>query len=321
MFYVSDIADDVKRVLGGCSDSDMYRRINQSIEILAAEADWDPLLGFVDVCAENKCVVLPREVETVLSVNICGRPSHGHDWLFSFHLNGPGNSTVSSWNWRDCRPVPVFRQPDSVDSDGSRLVAQVEGSQDSGKSLRVFGYARGGGWIRTLENGEWKDGFLVPLQYGASNYNPNAPYCTRIERVEKAATVGRVRLYAQPRDGSTQYRIADYAGHETLPQYRMLEIGGISAGNCVGVRVAFRKAVTEVSSLSDLIPLHSKYALVLMAKALRKFDEDRLEEGQAYRSMAIDLLKKKQLSISPPVASGFQVSDGNLLVDRSDRMT
>lgn len=316
MFRVSDIYDDVKRVLGGCSDAEMFSRLNHAQEVLAAEADWSPLLGYVDVCVGcDGCVALPPEVGTVLAVNICGQPAHGHDWLHSFHLNAGGSGPLVKWHWEEQLNTPVFRYPHSA---GSRLVTQLEKATDSGKSFRVYGYAAGGGWIRTLENGNWVDGYLVPMQYGQSNYNPNAPLIVRVERIDKEETDGYVRLYAKNAAGTEQYRIGNYPPEETNPQYKLIRV---SPGcGCTHVRVAFKKRTERLTSLSDLIPLHSRLAMILAVKSLKKFDEDRLEDGELYQQKAVQLLTKKQLSDAPPTAPSFQVADGNLIADKRDRL-
>jgi hypothetical protein len=317
MFTVADIQNDIKRVLGGCSDDEMYSRLNHAIEILSTEGEFDPMLGFVDICSDRDgCFALPREVGTVLAVNICGRPATGHNWLFEYHLNGPGDvGAAVGFHWHEQRHVPTFRQ---LHDEGSRLVIQLEKASDTGKSFRVYGYAAGGGWVRTLENGEWVDGFLVPMTFGSSVTNPNAPLLSRTSRIEKAETDGYVRLYAVSKDGTEQYRVGNYAPDEIRPEYRYIQASN-SCG-CSHVRVAFKKNVLELSTLTDLIPLHSKYALVLMVKSLRKMDEDRLEEADNYWKKAIELLNKKQLSISPPTAPSIQMADGNLIADRKDRL-
>jgi hypothetical protein len=310
MFRVSDIYEDVKRVLGGCSDTEIYSRLNHAVEILSTEADWNPLLGYVDICVQcDGCVVLPPEVGTVLAVNVCGHPAQGHDWLHSFHLNGPGDiDNLLAWSWQDLRSTPVFRYPHTA---GGKLVTQLERASDSGKSFRVYGYAAGGGWIRTLEGGVFVDGFLVPMQYGTSVANPNAPLITRIERIEKQETDGYVRLYSQDYAGANQYRIGSYRPEETNPEFRLIRV--TPGCSCTHVRVAFKKNTEELSALTDLIPLHSKYALVLMVKALKKLDEDRLDEAEAYQTKAVQLLTKKQLSVAPPTAPSIQIADGNLI--------
>ena len=317
MIRVADVREDILRVLGGCSDEEFYSRLNHAQEILATEADWRPLLGYVDLCVGcDGCVVLPPEVGTVLAVNVCGQPTQGHDLFHAFHLNGPGNFPTVNWHWQDQIETPVFRYPHSA---GSRLVTQIEKATDSGKSFRVYGYAAGGGWIRTLENGEFVDGFLVPMQYGQSNYNPNAPLITRIERIEKDVTDGYVRLYAKNAAGTEQYRIGNYAPEETDPKFKLIKVSGPNCG-CSHVRVAFKKRTEELTSLNDLIPIPSRYALVLMCKALKKLDEDRVEEAEVYQLKAVQLLTKKQLSEAPPTAPSFQVADGNLIADKRDRL-
>lgn len=314
MFTVTEVEEDVKRVLGGVEDSEFYSRLNHAVEILATESNWDPLFGYLDVCVDS-CgrVVLPREVGTPLSVNIDGSPAQGHDWLFTFHLNGVGSCSNSvGWHWIDDRPVASFRPPLET---GSSLVAQLENSADAGKSLRVFGYGVNGDWIRTVEAGVFVDGFLVPLASGVPAPNPNAPKIAVISRIQKDRTLGVVRLYRVESDG-TSTRISSYFPDELEPQYRRIQL----SKRCAWARVAFRKNVLELSRLSDLIPLHSKYAIVLMAKSLKKMDEDRIDDAAAYQKMAIRLLTKKQESVEIPGGPSVQVANGNLLADKGDRM-
>src|ERR1700678_3637015 len=88
---VNDVYNDVARVLGSNDPATIYSRINDIVEILSTESDWDPTRGYVDVCVGcNGQVTLPPEVDVVLAVNIGGRPTQMHDFWFMFHLNGPG---------------------------------------------------------------------------------------------------------------------------------------------------------------------------------------------------------------------------------------
>ena len=57
-----------------------------------------------------------------------------------------------------------------------------------------------------------------------------------------------------------------------------------------------------------------------MAMALKKFDDDRIQEGELYQQKAVDFLKKKQKSISVPSGPSVQIADNNLIADKQDRM-
>lgn len=313
MLIVSDVFDDVRRVLGGSSDADTYSRLNDAVEILSAESDWDPTLGYVDVCVGcDRYVTLPREVGTVLAVTINGTPAQAHNWLFKFHLNAGGAVFKQiGYHWVDNLYVSTFLDPPPT---ALKLATTLETSADNGKKLRVFGYDVNGNWIRSLESGSYVDGFLVPTVYGTSTTNSSAPAIRRITRIHKDATAGVINLYTV--DGTSLTKIGQYAPDETEPRYRRIQV----SKPCSWVRVAFKRSSVKLATTTDLIPLHSKYAVVLMCKALKKFDEDRIEEGQAYRQMAIDLLRKKQQSVEVPSGPSIQVADGNLLADRSDRL-
>lgn len=313
MFTVADVEDDVKRVLGGCTDQVFYSRLNHAVEILATESDWDPLLGYVDVCTGlDRYVTLPREVGTVMAVTIDGTPAQAHDFWFKFHLNGPGATfSTIGYNWIDGLPVATYLDPSPT---GSALAVALDTAADNNKPFRVYGYDVNGGWIRSVEGGVHVDGFLIPTTFGSSLTNSAAPLIKKITRISKPVTQGNITLYTV--SGAVLSRIGQYFPTDTNPTYRRIQV----SKPCSWVRAAFRKNVEVLSKPSDLIPLHSKYALVLMAKALKKYDEDRVEEGVKYQQTAIRFLIKKQESLEVPGGPSVQVAPGALIADRSDRM-
>lgn len=315
MLTVSDLEDDVKRVLGGCGDAEFYSRLNDAVEILSTEGEWDPSRGYVDVViTDEHLVTLPREVGTVMSVNYGGYPGQLHNFWFQFHLNGPGQNhcAVPGIHTMDELPVCVFRDPD--DEVGNKLVLSLEDENDAGIAFRVYGYTAAGVWIRSLEGGVYVDGFLVPTD---GTDNPSAPLIAKITRIKKPVTLGVVTLSILNNDASTT-AIGKYFPKDKNPTYRRLKLTR-SAENKT-VRIGFRKLKDTLSALDDLIPLHSKYAIVLMVKALKKFDEDRPDEGAKYRYLALGLLKQKQISVEVPDGPSIQIADGNLIADKFDRM-
>lgn len=315
MLTVADLEEDVKRVLGGCGNAEFYSRLNDAVEILATEGEWDPSRGFVDIVVTDEHVItLPRQVGTVLSVNYGGYPGQLHNFWFQFHLNGPGQNhcAVPGRHTMDELPVCVFRDPD--DELGDKLVLDLEDAADTAIAFRVYGYDIDGNWIRSLEGGVYVDGFLVPTN---GTDNPSAPRIAKITRIKKPVTLGTVTLSILNADASTT-AIGLYFPNDKNPTYRRLKLTR-SAENTT-VRVGFRKLTDKLTALDDLIPLHSKYAIVLMVKALKKFDEDRIDEGVKYKYTAVGLLKAKQVSVEVPDGPSVQVADGNLITDKSDRL-
>lgn len=315
MFTVADIKDDVTRVLGGVDDATFYSRLNHAVEILSTEADWEPSLGYVDVCVGcDKFVTLPGEVGTVLAVNIAGIPTQAHDFWFKYHLNGPGQSTPIGYHWFNGLPVPTFRDPPPT---ALKLGTILETNLDNGVAFRVYGYDVNGVWIKSTEGGLKVDGFLVPTSYGTSLANSTAPAIRRITRVSKPVTNGYIKLVTiGVDDEETLTTIGQYQPTDTEPLFRRIQL----SQGCTYARIAFRKGETKLTKASDLIPLHSQYAIVLMAKALKKFDDDKMDDAIAYQEMAVKLLTKKQQSIEVPSGPSIQMADTNLIASKNDRL-
>lgn len=330
MLTVGDVLPDIQRVLGGVDRTEGLSRLNDAVEVLATETEWSPLRGFLDILvtpeadgSSNYILTLPREVGTILAVNFGGRPTQGHDFWFRFHLNGPGNGCdyqISGFHWIDDLFVPVYQDPNQT--SGDYLVCTLETATDNNKAVRVYGYDVNNQWIRTPNGitGLLEDGFLVPTVYGAPAPAPAAPKIKRIVRVSLAAHTGKITLNILNADNSLT-PIGQYFSVDTEPQYRRLRLGMPGATNSnLWVRVAFKKTVETLSLDTDLIPLHSKYAIVMMVKSLMKIDSDRLEEAAKYQAMAVAYLNKKQESIDPPGGPSIQMADNNLIVDKADRI-
>ncbi len=317
MFTVNDIMLPVKRALGNCDDETAYDRINRAVEILCTESDWDPTRGFVDICVDHdRCITLPDEVESVLAVNIGGSPAQGHNVWFQFHLNGPGSDCKEGCNfdWFDRGSFPIITDPTTP----FQVIAFLESELDNNVPIRVYGYDQYDRWITTIEDGVTQDGFLVPTTFGYQMPNPDAPLIKRITRVAKGLSKGSIVLSTIDYDSTsnTGALLGYYRPYETSPQYRRLRL----SKSCTWARVAFKRKFFTLVRGTDLIPLHSAQAVVMMTQALAKFDNDRLEDGQNYWKTAVALLIKKQQSISPPVGPSIQFADRNLIADKRDRL-
>lgn len=321
MFTVQEILPDVQRVLGTDVQSECLSRINQAIEILSTEADWDPLLGYIDICVDcDRNITLPRFIDTILAVNLGGRPTIGRDRWFEHHLNGPGIECASEdRSWTDIGTVPLISDP----TNPFEVVAYLDSAADNNTQLRVYGYDLDDRWIVSTESGVTVDGFLVPTVFNNPIPNPEAPLVKRIVRVSKEVTKGFVRLATLDNEGANEYvseygfLLGIYEPTETNPEYRRIRLGA----TCTWARIRYKRRNVDLLNLTDVIPLHSRFALVLMVKSLKKFEEDRPQDGEAYQMKAVQLLRKKQLSVSPPTGPSIQISDRNLIADKSDRLT
>ena len=316
MFTVGDISSDAKRILANCDDATLLNRLNYAVEQLASEADWDPLLGVVDIPITDvtqRVVTLPREVEMVLAVNIDGTPAKARDRFFSFHLNGPGDLTDTSvnWVWDDKGDFPILVDP----TVPVRLAAYCNAADFADAEMWAYGYDANGKWLRTNTAPDtYVDGVPVPI-YSNLSLPPSSPTISRIVRIRKNATKFYVTLKSYPVGSTTGTTLGDYAPNELEPSYRRITIDRPANS----VRVSFRRSVFELTSTLDLIPLHSQFSILMMLKSLQKYENDNFDEGDKYFNLAVKALTKEQLSRRPVTTPEFQVR-GPLINSRRDRL-
>lgn len=299
---VADIYPQTRRIFGACDQDTLFEHITNAVEVLSNTGDFDPLLGYLDICVQkNKCLVLPREVDTVLAVNIGGRPTIGRDQMFRFHFNGPGDCRKScDYSWTDRNRVPVY-QPMAAPS---KLVSFVERSEDAGAELWAYGTDASGNQIRTFINGAWVDGYQVPTLQQLALPDADAPEFMHVSRVRKAQTAGTIRLSSYDNTSTTGTLLGLYQWDETEPSYRKIELS-----QCVDfARIAFRKSVFKVQSMHDVLPLQSRVAILFMLRALKFYDESDLARGERFelnaRRYIVEAAEVHQANLTmPPIVN------------------
>lgn len=306
MFRVQDVADDAKKILGACDDLKLFRWLGDAVSLIVNKGDFEGGKGWLDICTagDGKCFTMPREVETVTSVNICGHPALGLETLFNFHLNGPGDCGCScDYSWQD------QGQWHSTYRDlltPAKLLGYLQTEEDNGTELTVFGYDSAGNVLRHQVNGEWRNGYRVPTVYGYAVSEEGAPTVARITGVFKQRTVGSIRLSTIDDGGTTGVTLGVYEPDETVPQYRRIKINRCSPW----IRVAYRRINPIFHSRYDHIPLKSRIALLLAVSATKHYNEFKLAEAQAFEANAARMEIEAQQSAEPTTTlSPLQVVD------------
>lgn len=312
MLTVADVWEDAGEILGDCNEVVRYRTISDAIELLANKGEWDPLRGYVDICCSGRYVTLPPEVETPIAVLIDGQPSLANDQLFHFHLNGPG----ADWNpcgfaWMDQGLWPTFQ-----DLPGPRRIfAFSTDPADIGQTITIYGEDSAGSTLK--ETSPAQDGMVMPIQYGSSALTSVS--VNRIRRIVKPVTAGRVKIassdYSNATCNASGTLIADMQYWETVPQYRRIMLSQAARS----VRVFFRRKTHRVGKQTDLIPLHSRFALVAMIQAVRAYRRDNIELGLTFEAQATRWLSEKEMVLQPPGGLPIQVDiRGGLYNSKTD---
>jgi len=308
MFLVREVWSDAKKIFRNCDETLLYEKIGDAYELLASKGETDALVGYVDICVDcAQCITLPREVETILAVNMDGHPTIGRNPLHTFHLNGPGDFITVWRSWTDLGNFPTYRD---LPCPG-KLVAYLDSQADEGTELRVFGHDSQNRPLRTEVGGVWSDGYLVPTVFGFALPDTNAPIISRISHIVKANTVGDVRLSSFDNsstvNSSTGTLLGIFEPNETKPMYRRIKLWR----SANWVRICYRKRSYRLFSQYDRILLHSRLALIMAMRAVQFYDDTDLSNATSYEAHAVRILTEKEATLEGPALTPIQVDDRN----------
>src|SRR5215472_15359189 len=108
MIIVSEVIQQVGRVLGNCDSNYTYDVLTRAVELLANKPTrtnvlWDPLLIYIDIpIVQSYYICLPSVVLKPIKVNINKQPAFTRNQFYEFSMNGPGsNDPESGWQWQD----------------------------------------------------------------------------------------------------------------------------------------------------------------------------------------------------------------------------
>lgn len=327
IFRVDDIWDEAKKTFGICEDAKVFRLLGDAASLVCNKADLEGLKGFLDICSVGcscsgerpccntcgkRCLTLPREVETVIAVNIGGKPALGFAQLFNFHQNGPGDCcTGCDFSWMDLgKNFSTYK--DLITP--AKLVVYTQTAEDDNLEFIVYGYDGDGNVLRRQVAGEWKNGLAIPTIFGAAIPDSDAPTVARITGIFKQASVGSMRLSTIDDSGTTGVLLGVYEPDETVPQFRRIQLNR----SCGWARVAFLKSSPIFHSRYDHIPLMSRRAFLLACRAVKSYEDLQLPEAHAFEADAARLEVEAQMKLDAPLYFPIQVVDRNSIRDKSD---
>ncbi len=303
--YVREFYSQAKAMFAGCDEATIFSRLTDAIKLLAHKGITDSLLSEIEICVCNGCVTLPRDVGTVLGIDVCGQPTLIQDQFFKYHINGPGvRGSGTCGVITEMGQVCTFRDP----SEAAYLVAEVTSAADNNKKLRVFATrADNGQKIFTPgPDGKLYEGFLVPMIFGYPQRNPNVPALGKIYRISKEATKDFVKLFAvNASDGVSQTLVGWYEPAETDPTYRRIRVP-----NKTSVIVKYKKANFDVRSQFDWIPIDNSEALRLACRAVKYRFEDKITAARPFEDEASRILAEETEAKRPSGPRVPQVING-----------
>lgn len=327
MYRLDDAWDEGKKIVGICDDQKLLRWFGDALSLIINKADVEGLKGWIDICTVGcsctganacsrtcgrQCLTMPREVETVIAVNIGGRPSLGLAQNFSFHLNGPGDCcTGCQFSWEDLGANhSTYR--DLITP--AKLVAYTETPADNNKQFVVFGYDSNGNVLRRQVNGVWQNGFLVPTIFGIAVPGDDAPTVARITGIFKETSVGSMRLSTIDDSGATGVTLGVFEPDQNVPQFRRIRLNRCTTW----ARVAYLKTQPKFTSRYDHVPLKSRRALLMALQAVKLYVEENLAGAHAFEADAARMEVEAQMKLDAPLYFPLMVVDHNSLRDKFD---
>jgi hypothetical protein len=329
MFRVIDIYDEAKNIMGSCSDELLFRWLGDAVSLIVNKADFEGWKGTLDICTVGcscketstcnnpagcgrRCISLPREVDTVIGVNIGGQPVLGYHQLFEFHLNGPGSCrTICEWKWTDAGANHCTYK-DLIHP--AHLVAYLQTSEDNGKLVIAQGYDDKNQVLRSKINGVWRNGIAIPTIFGVALPDIDQPKVSRITALYKDPTAGSVRLSTIDDSGATGTLLSIMEPDETLPQYRRISLNR----SCSWVRIAYLKTTPTFNSKYDHIPLRSRVGFLQAVQARKHYKDLQVDLAHAAEADAARLEMEAQLKAEPPTYFPPQVVDMSNPRDKYD---
>lgn len=302
--YVSDFYSQAKQMFSGCDEATIFSRLSDAVRLISNKGINDPLLGELELCVCSGCVTLPRDVGTVLAIDVCGQPTLLQDQWFRYHINGPGTRSSGPCGViTEMGQVCTFRDP----SEAAYLQAEVTSAADNNKKLRVYATDVAGKKIFTAgPDGKLYEGFLVPLIFGYSQRNPDAPALGRIYRISKEDTKDFVKLYAvNASDGVSQTLIGEYEPTEANPTYRRIRVP-----NKTSVLVKYKKASFDIKSQRDWINVENREVLRLACRAVKYRLEDKINEARPFEDEASRILSEETEAQRPSGPRVPQIING-----------
>jgi len=297
-------ATRINETVGVCTDKPTFLALlNESVQRLMTRGGWWNTVAKLSVCVRCKGVTWPREVDTVLAVNVCGRQTPVSDYWWSFlAMNGADYRCAQT----RCGNVVVQHDGEVVvqaqlTCGNERYIRAFAAYQaDLGKTITLFGIDANGQEVFTKRDDDtWLPGIVLTL---ASPYVGTPFQFRQVTRVLKDATMGPVRLYAYDATNDVLEDMAVYAPSVRSPSFLHSTITGCRRGSCNGltsVTALVRMRFTPVEIDEDLVQIDNLSALKFAMLSIRAENAGETDEALRLWSRAIHELNTELRSKLP----------------------
>ena len=287
---LADIKRPISKVLSMAStDSRVVDYINEAQERLLYKGKWPGTYARYRVTTDAGMITWPRQLETIEAVAIDDVPGVVRNRWFEFLESGPGILESTDKIGLQLIDQDVAASFSDITGTGKKLrlyTDSLTASVDTGVKVLLQGYNDDGKWIRTQDGSNYVDGEYVTL---TASYVETTNNFSALSGAQKPDTKGNVTVKEYNVSADTVRTIAEYEPLENLPTYRRSMIPGITTSTTVTVtgKLRFIPAENDI----DWLHINNQPALKLMVMAIRKEENNILDEAMAYEARALQSLQ------------------------------
>jgi hypothetical protein len=315
----------VINIAGVCADSPQFTSfVNQAVERLMSYGNFWGSVGKMQGCVYGGCITWPREVGTVLAMNLCHRvrtvmggwyefmPLNGGDispnrrdgWAFDWGWGGHGGFNGGANVVSNDGLSSVFN-PISCNA-GVYIRAYIDRQADIGKTITIYGIDSNGQEIYSLQGTPpvWMPGVVITF---AAPFASTPMTIRTITRVMKDPTVGKVRLFQYDAVNNVLLNCATYAPDETTPQYQhsivnrfhnachcnqVTNTGTNSTPQARSILAYVKYQFIPVANDNDVVLLNNLAAIKLMIMAVKSEEAYDQQKADGFQASAIHELNR-----------------------------
>lgn len=293
---LQDVKSACAKAAGLCeSDPRLISIINESQETLLHRGKWLGTVKTFRFCVNSQsCIVWPREIETPEAIAVCKQPFVMRSPWYEFMENGFGeiddeDNLCGTLIDRD--EVCSF---DNVIGENKKLAVYADRGGNTGKYITLQFHNTSNQWVESTFNGALIQGERLAIP-AAGQYVYTTHLCKPggLAAVQKDITNGVIRLYEYDTVTTALRPLAYYQGDEEIPAYRSSLIPALNSGGCDQTQVTVRAKLRFVPARTDdsWIMIPNMRALKLAVKAIKKEDDDLIEDANRFMGMAVAALE------------------------------
>lgn len=277
------------------TDARVLDYVNRAMERLLYDGMFVGTRFRYTVCVSERCLVWPREVETILAAWMCNSPMTIRGSFYEALENGPGLSSADG-----CGPcLTLIDRGNTVTFDwitttGYKLAIYADGTESAGTVLIRY-YNDSGQKVYTTYLGSVIEGerLTIPAA-GGYTYSTYEVLPYGVYEVIKPVTNRIIRLYGYKVSDASLKPLAYYEPDETIPVYRHSLINDLSSsgGSCDSTQVTIEAKKRFIPAINDdsILTIQHADAIRLACQALKKEEDSVLTESVAYWELSKNAL-------------------------------